>query len=162
MNANIFHIDYKKLVKLLMPVRLRNPIISASLSGFIWCLQLIYNTFIQNRIVNLYRLTITPQVVYLERLLNDKYDISLRRIRIDDTITHDALYIYQKEENKPLELYIKSENKPVYLYRSEETDLNPVDFIILVPYDVQFQEPEFRAVVDSYKLAGKTYLIKRF
>lgn len=160
MNANIFSIDYKKLVRLLLPIRLRKAIVLAFLGAFIWCLQLIYNVFNLNRGANLYRLKITPQVVYLEKLLNDRYDIGQRRIVIDDTITHDALYIYQKEEAKPLSIFLKSENKPVFLYRSEETDLNPVDFTISVPMDIQFQEAELRALVDSYKLAGKTYLIK--
>jgi hypothetical protein len=160
MNASIFQIEYKKLAKQLLPVRLRNAITLAYSGAFIWYLQWIYNAFKTNRAANLYRLKITPQVVYLEKLLNDRYDIALRRITIDDTITHDALYIYQRDEAKPLPIYLKSENKPVYLYRAEETDLNPVDFTISIPSDIAFQEAELRAMVDSYKLAGKTYIIK--
>lgn len=160
MNSRIFHIDYKKLVQLLLPIRLRRPLILLVLQSLIWPLQMLYGRFTRQRDAHLYRLKITPQVVYLERLLNDKYDILERRIRIVDPQYFDPMYLYQKEENKPVYLHQENENQPVYLYQSGQTPEHAADFTIEIPADITFLEPELRAVVDAYKLAGKIYMIK--
>lgn len=161
MNSKIFNIDYGKLVRLLLPIKLRQPKMIAWLKALTWPVQQLYSEFKRNRSANLYRLKITPQVVYLERLLNDRYDVAERRIKVIDSVYHDPTYIYTKAENKPKYLRRKSEAVFMYLFRKSETALDPADFTIEIPAEIEFQEPELRGIIDGYKLAGKTYSIDR-
>ena len=167
MNKRIFYIDFNKLVQLLLPIVLRKNKMIAWLNALIFPIFKMYNdydntAFVGYRDGNLYKLKITPQVVYLKRLLNDKYDIVLRRIFITDTEGKNPLYIYLEEEEKPAFIFKEVENKPVFLWLDGETSLKEDDFIINIPMDIAFDEKELRMVVDNYKLAGKTYLINKF
>lgn len=157
----IFETDYMKLVWLIVPPRLRKIKQITWLQGLCSPVNLLYQLFRKNRTANLYRLKITPQVCYLERLLNDRYDIADRRITIVDSVTFDPVYIYLQQENKPQYIYTKAEDQPVYIYTYAETSIDPVDFVVQVPNDVSFMEAEMRGVLDAYKLAGKTYSIIR-
>jgi hypothetical protein len=100
-------------------------------------------------------------VVFLEKLLNDRYDISNRRIRITDALVYSSLYLYQEEENKPVFFYAEAESAPAFVFTEEEVGLQTVDFYVLVPSVITFNENELRALLDAYKLAGKTYKIQR-
>jgi len=112
-----------------------------------------------NRNQNIYRLGITPQVCYLEKFLNDRYDNVLRRIRIVDAQQANITYLFLRTENSPLYIYTRAEKKPLYLYsRSEIIDIE-TDFIIQIPANVTFDEKQVRGEIDSYKLAGKKYQI---
>lgn len=103
---------------------------------------------------------ITPQVCYLERLLNDRYDSELRRIKIDDGIFHLPIYIYQEDEIKPVYLFTEDENKPVYLYTDGEAGEVLDDFVVLVPVDIIFDMNEMKSLLNIYKLAGTKYTIQ--
>ncbi len=157
----IFKTDLKKLVQLLQIIRLRRTRLFAFLYAVIAPVETLYKLFTTNRDNNLYRLLITPQVCYLEKFLNDRYDSAKRRIRITGAFYADIVYLFLRAENKPLYLFTRAENQPVYLFTQGETSNIPVDFIIVVPADVTFSENQMRGEVDSYKLAGKKYEIIR-
>jgi hypothetical protein len=157
----IFDIDYVKFVRLMVPPHLRKVKHVSWLQGLASPVNVLYQLFRRNRNSNIYRLKITPQVCYLERLLNDRYDIAERRIRIQDSITFDPVYIFLQQENKPVFIHTKAEQHPVYLYTLAETSIDPVDFVVVVPVDVVFQVAEMKGVLDAYKLAGKTYSITK-
>ena len=94
---------------------------------------------------------------FLEKFLNDRYDISLRRIRIVDGVYADAVYLFLRAENKPMYLYTRAENKPVYLFTRAETAGAKTNFIVVIPAGVKFNENQLRGEIDSYKLAGMKY-----
>ncbi|MVT09874.1 hypothetical protein [Chitinophaga tropicalis] len=158
--SKIFDIDYPKLVRLLIPPRMRKLRHVAWLQALTNPVNYLYQQFKRNRDANLYRLNITPQVVYMEKLLNDRYDISGRRIRIKDAITYTAEYLYQDAENKPLYIYKEEENKPVYLFTESEIGSDSVDFYVLLPAGLSYNENEMTALINNYKLAGKSYKIQ--
>jgi hypothetical protein len=110
---NVFKTDLKKLVYLLQIIRLRRPRLLAFLYAFIAPLETLHRLFTGNRDGNLYRLLITPQVCYLEKFLNDRYDAAKRRIRIRNAFYADIVYLFLRAENKPLYLFTRAENKPV-------------------------------------------------
>ncbi|WP_343744211.1 hypothetical protein [Chitinophaga sp.] len=159
--SRIYEIDFPKLVRLLMPPRLRKMRHVAWLLALCNPVNYLYQQFRRNRDANLYRLKITPQVVYLERLLNDRYDISQRRIKISDGMIYEPVFLYQEIEQKPVYLWQESENKPLYLYTEEEVGSNPVSFYVFTPRNLYFDENEMSALINNYKLAGKTYKIQR-
>ncbi|MCW3467647.1 hypothetical protein [Chitinophaga nivalis] len=158
--SKIFEINYPKLVRLLLPPRLRQPRQVAWLQALTTPVSYLFQQFRRNRNANIYRLKITPQVVYLEKLLNERYDISNRRIRITDAFSYEPWYIYQIAEDKPQFLYQPGEHKPVHLFTKDEIGQQTVDFYVTVPQHLEFNENEMRALLDNYKLAGKTYKIQ--
>ncbi len=156
----IFEIDYRRLVALLLPPGLRKSRMQAWLNALVFPVQLLYNDFKANRRNNLYRISITPQVCFLEKAINDRYDYVERRIRIDDVLLKEVLFIYQRNENKPLMLYRRSDARPLNLYLRTETNSVTVDFLVLLPPGLRYAEDEMRAFIDSYKLASKDYKIQ--
>lgn len=157
--SRLFEIDYLRLARLLVWPHLRQIKHVRWVQGLSNPVNLLYQLFRKNRDANIYRLKITPQVCYLERLLNDRYDIAARRIRIKDSVTFDPLYIFLEQENKPVFIYTEAEQQPEFIYTEAEISIDPVDFVVVVPMDIFFQEAEMRGVLDVYRLSGKTYSI---
>jgi hypothetical protein len=113
-----------------------------------------------------YLTSFTGQVVYLEHILNDRFDAALRRIYIEDgNLLPLPPYLYNKIEQRPLDLHNKSEASPhkIYLYNKQEY-LTSLDFIVFVPTAILTTELELRikAIVKRYKLAGKRFAVQPF
>jgi hypothetical protein len=108
----------------------------------------------------LYRISITPQVCYLEAAINDRYDYVERRIFIEDGEEHEPVPLYRKVEGKAQVLYKKGEGAPLVLYTKAETSKFSADFTIHIPADVNFNISELNAFVESYRLASKTFKVK--
>jgi hypothetical protein len=158
-SRNIYYFNWRKLIRWLTPQPLRKPRLLAFLRAFVSGVQHVHTLFINFKIATEYTLTITPQVVYLEKMLNDRFDFLERRIYITDGISYEPLWLALKDENKPKWLSLKSEGKPIWLPLKSEASFFASDFTIVVPPDVVYNENELRARVDKYKLAGKQYNI---
>ena len=158
----IYDINYNRLVGWLTPDDNRKPKLLSLLGVLVQPVTTIYQAFLLYRKAKLYYLLISPQKCYLERLLNDRYDYSLRRIYIDDGIDKDPKYIYQHAELKPLYIRRRSEASPVFIYTGGESGGYRNDFIVYVPMGLVFQEPEMISLVKLYKLAGTRFTIQRF
>jgi hypothetical protein len=137
-----------------VPVALRRPVTIAWLGVLLWPVIRLYQAFSRNRSANLYRLQITGQVCYLEKMLNDRYDPIDRRIYIDEAIERPPLYLYQDAESKPVYLG----EKP--LYQDTEFGINLDDFIVFVHNEIIFEFNELRSLVNLYKLAGTRYSVQ--
>lgn len=159
---NYFDIDFRRFSLLLLPTILRSSLIASFVLAFAEPVKLLYNSFTVNRNANLYRLSITPQVCYLEKALNDRFSSWSRLIYITDGNYKAQMYIYTRTENYPRYIYTKTEALPRYLYQRGEAGADNYDFIVHVPSWYIFDENEMRALVDMYKLANKNYEIKRF
>lgn len=162
MNERIYTINYRKLVVWLVPQLLRKARMVAWLMALVSPMVWIYNQLLGLRKIILYKLTITPQVVYLEKMLNDRYDTSDRRIYINDGQEYTSLPVFQREEAKPVFMFRKTEEGVLQtlLYTKSETAQFTYDFIIHIPVFVSFDVNELTALVNSYKLAGKSYKIQ--
>lgn len=156
MYEQVFHIDFKKLLRWMLPLRIRAIRILAFVYAFNNEITRVYLLFKQNRKGNLYRLHITPQVCYLEQLLNDRYDFTQRRIYITDGLDKPPVYVYQNSELKPVYL------GTVIIYTGGESGDLKDDFIIYVPVDLVFENAEMRSLVNIYKLAGTKFKIQRY
>lgn len=158
---NSYLIDFIKLVAWITPKALRKVKLGVIIKAAVFPLIDAHSNFIRYRKAKLYQLQITPQVCYLERMLNDRFDYTLRRIQIDDAEWHLPTWIFQEEELKPVPIYREDENKPVAIYTEGESGIALNDFVVLVPLDISFAEPEMRALLDSYKLFGTKYSIQK-
>ncbi len=160
MPFNKYNIDFKKLVIWLLPSVLRRRYMIAWLVALISPVIRMYNDVLAFRRLAIYRLAITPQVCYLEKALNDRYDIAQRRIRIVDAKEFEGIPLYRKVESKPLGLFRRSEGKGQVYYTKSETSKFGADFVIEVSVLIAFDLNELTAFVNSYKLASKKFKVK--
>lgn len=161
MNEVIYDIDHSQLKQWMIPARIRKSRLGAFLQVVISGVVFLYQDFLRFRKAKLYELMITPQVCYLERLLNDRFDFTQRRIRIVDGVDKPPFYIFQEAELKPKYLRNTSEAAPQWIYTSGESGNLQDDFVILVPVALVFEEAEMRSLVKVYKLAGTKFKIQR-
>lgn len=148
MNSNIYDITYQKLRAWLIPALVRKPRLVALLQVLSFPIESIYQAFNRYRLAKRYQLKITPQVCYLEMMLNDRYDFVLRRITIVDAIDRPALSIFRVDELKPV--FLGSE----FIYTSGEAGQIKDDYIVLVPSVLNFENPEMISLLKTYQLAG--------
>jgi hypothetical protein len=150
-----FNISFSQLVKYILPVRLRGTTMQAWLNVLVSPVVFLYNLFIANRATNLYRLGHNGQVVYLQAVLNDTFDATLRRITITDAAYADVLPVYILPELKPVALYTVFENKPQAIYTNTEIALSTSGFIVNVPAAIgTFSTARMKALIDVYRLVG--------
>ncbi|NOS94528.1 MAG: hypothetical protein HOP30_21665 [Cyclobacteriaceae bacterium] len=161
-NVNRYDIDYTKIVTDRIPQELQEAEHVNWVYRLISPIVYVYNQLILFRLSILYKLSITPQVVYLEKMLNDRYDNALRRIYIVDGKTFDPFYIYTRAEVRPKYFYTRAEvSKPKnYIYTRGETSLQTYDFVVFVPVAVTLNAREMNSLIMSYKLAGKLFTIQ--
>jgi len=129
--------------------------------------------FINYRSKTLFYLAHNGQVIYLEHILNNRFnpdqnsadpDYEGNGIYIEDGLSNSETYIFNTSENGANTfLHNSSEGQfdEVYLYNSIE--MQPlVGFIIWVPDTFVIDENELKALVNGLKLAGKLYTIKYY
>ncbi len=151
----IFDIDFPKLIKYTLPVRLRSTNMQAWLGALVTPVTYLYNQFRTNRRTNLYQLGHNGQVCYLQAALNDAFDDTLRRITITDAAHADAVYIYIVPELKPVPLNLASEHHPIPLYTQAEVQASTSGFVVNVPATVTFDTSYMKAIIDKYRLVSK-------
>lgn len=161
-NSNIYDLQWSRLLRWLLPTMLRRERLMIFLNALALPLNDIHTRFLYFRMGIQYKLKITPQVCYLEKALNDRYDVVLRRIYIDDAPEYLPVAFFTRAENKPVPIYTKAEGPGLVFYTKSETAQFGVDFIIMVPADLVFIMAELRAFVTGYKLTTKKFGVQTF
>lgn len=134
--------------------------------NFIYCfiepIKVIHNEFKVFRKNSIYKIVHNGQVMILEKVLNDAFDNTLRRIYITDSLIKDPLYIYSTPEQKPV--YLGSEFLYDFsVFNDIGTDFNVIFPISLKPvtaFDLLNSENRIKALINYYKLASKRYKIQ--
>jgi hypothetical protein len=156
---SVFDIDFNELVKQLVPVRLRRPKTMRWLRCLMVPIAELHATFASNRRDNLYWARHNTQVVYLQAVLNDTFDPSLRGIYITDGNTTDPVYIFLKPEDHPRQLPLAAEaaiyGNPLWLYTAAECAGSEFCFVVKVPTALTYDLVRLRALTDKYRLPGK-------
>jgi hypothetical protein len=158
MDSNFYNIDFKKLVFYLMPSRLRNGINIVFISLLTKPIAKLNISFLQFRKLKLYELGINSQVCFLQKLLNDRFDYTQRRIIISEPIDTTPYYLFKKGELKPVFINKKMELKPKYTYTNGET-ISPIDFIVQVPKLLVYNNSELEILIKKYRLPYKAFKI---
>jgi hypothetical protein len=120
----------------------------------------LYVAFLSYRHLVNYRIEHNSQVVYLQKVLNDRFDSTDKRIRISDGSKYDWVRIFRTDEKKSKYL------KKIYLYDHLSYGDTGADFQVHIPAGIAIWtssgfEAECRSLLNYYKLAGKRYkLIK--
>lgn len=155
----MFNIDLKKLALWLIPTWLRQPTMLVIVMAVTWPLRQVYNSFLLFTEAKLYRLSHNGQVCYLEAVLNDAFDATLRRIWIGDFDGKERIFFWQEAERRDVDFSITQ-----YFWPDSDYADSGVDFTIHLPLDVSTgtgQMPYLKSLTDEYKLAGKNYNIVR-
>ncbi len=151
----LFQIDIDRLIALLLPTFLRTRINFALVRAMVQPVATLLDRLNANRTTNLYNLGHNGQVCYLRTLLNDAFDVSQRRIRIDDTVRYDWTWIYPEDTDRPLWLEV------VPIASEQFTGDEGTDFTVIVPADIDRSiTPQMISLINYYKLAGKRYSIQ--
>lgn len=169
--SRIYNLNIKKLTILITPTFLRKERFLEWVHSLISPLEFLYDEFLKHRAEDIYKLEHTAQVISLEKVLNDRFDISQRRIRIGDVERKEPFYIFLETEQTPKFVHSESENKePIYLYSEGISVKGRYDFMVYLPLDIWQREKtevgigeyrfyEMESLIDFYKLAGKKYKI---
>lgn len=150
-----YNVNINKLTELLTPTFLRKEKHLAWLRALHFPLIKVIDDFNLKRNENLYNLKHNGQVCYLRKGLNDRFDISQRRIKIMDGNQFKRKYIYTDSEQKPQYLGV------MYLRDDADYSDTGVDFIVQVPPNLVYNEYEMKALINFYKLASKRYKIEK-
>lgn len=167
MAQQIYRYDLSKLVRRLMPPRIRSPFnlnwYETLLSGINYS-QDRFNDFKDQSLVEL---SYNGQTIYLEKMLNDRFDYTLRRISIIHEESNDVYWFNESELQAPSYLYNESESgitsgySNTYIHNEGEntSTLPDVDFMVKAPLSLSSMEVRMRSEIDKYRLGGKIYQI---
>lgn len=162
---NLYQIDYKRLVLLLLPTFLRRSRIYAFLTAMVFSVEELHRQFTRNREANLLRIRRNGQVCYLRALLNDELDPVQRRITLDDA-SQPGNWLMIYDEAASYQTLIRSEpgtnTDPVHILYDEAAILeNTSFFTVTVPWNVKMEDStnRLRSLLNEYKLLSKTYII---
>jgi len=95
----------------------------------------------------------TPQVIYIERFLRNRYGVP--DIYISEGFTLGP-WIFTKAETADPEFYMDLANSYVY----GDYDAIVVDFIVNIPSSLILEVQTIAAMVSKYKLIGKYFIIQ--
>lgn len=154
-----YSIDIIILIQMLMPSILQKPRHLAWLKALLAPLMEIHEEFKIFRVEFNRRLRYNGQVIVLENLLNNLFDIDDRGILVQTNPSGlSQIYLFNKEENQvPNYIYQKAEGKPIYIFQKNENLQQIWDFEVIVPDGILTaeQERQLKAITNKHKLDGK-------
>jgi hypothetical protein len=126
--------------------------------SLIAAIQEVWLDFLQFRHDILYDIQINGQTIHLERVLNDKFDIAERRIYITDGEYFEPPVFYEEYKNLPVIFFDESNtNNPAFYTQSNLDNRVSFNFFVHIPADVWHDRVVVRALVQKYKIFGRTF-----
>lgn len=108
-------------------------------------------------------LSYTSQTINIERMLNDLFDPSDRRIIIKHKENNNQYYFFENEAQVYDYYYLIEEGEEIkYYYKMDEntTLIDIYDFIVVIPSSLNDKIAQIRANVNRLKLASKTFDVR--
>jgi hypothetical protein len=161
--APIYNVDFLRLVQWLVPPYLRQANTMNWLKVLVTPIITLYSNWRRYYNDVNARIAITPQVCFLEGACNDAIDPVERRIYFEDTPGYLVQLIHTDEAQNPFRLFIENYGhnaQIINIHDDSAYDGNGVDFNVLVPFVIDMaQEYRLRSILQTYKLAGKSFKI---
>ncbi len=164
----MYSIDFNILITNNCPnVLLKNKLL-ALIQVFIIPIKVLYTDLFNYKIQIDEQLRYNSQIIYMTKLLNDKFNGGNVGIYIEDVANISYTKIFNKAEGYPLiTLYKKSENNTVITIKKKSEYDSIIDFNVRVPLFIYLQLTannnkllkQMQAYINMYKLAGKRYNI---
>ncbi|TLP81341.1 hypothetical protein [Maribacter sp. ACAM166] len=162
MYESIYNIDFQRLVATLLPIRRRTILMVQWLIALVEPINQLHTQFLRYRQATNYKLDHTAQVFSLEDVLNDAFDVSARRIYIEDGIYIFPVWFYDRADNKPVRFYNRAADDKVRFYDHKALGKLDVDFTVVLPNGLNISDAamlRLKALVDFYRLPDKTYTV---
>lgn len=162
--ANVYIVDFNKLIRLALPTFLRQSKRLAYLNAVITPLKEYYIGFVASKDDAIYKVSHNGSIVLLTKVLNDKFDNTLRRIYIKNFQRNEGVRFYPEASQREVGFY-----SPAKIgFRPSLNNSEGSDFIIHIPVEYQYSNElqlnkfliKLRAQVDYYKLFAKKYTIE--
>lgn len=144
-----------KLVQLLLPGFLRTSKMVAWVKVFVTHLAVLQESLYQFAGMVSKEIKMSPQVIYLEYILNNRYGRT--DIFISDGFQLGP-WIYPVGETPDQEFFLDQNDSVLWTHHDEVV----VDFIVNIPDVLEDEIPIIAATVQKYKLPGKHFVIQLF
>lgn len=146
--------NFKQVVGFASPPRIYTGVAKSILTAMGIVLNGIFKGFI-----DLYKkidddLSITPQVCFLEKILNDKYDNKERRIHIEEAEDTLGYFFFRVNDPPSNKFYF---NKAWFVEDTRYGNAG-VGFVVVLPMDISATD-QMRAFINRYKLISIKYQI---
>lgn len=168
----MFNSSLKIAVLLLIPPGLRKPRLIAWLSALVSMVEDMRLVFTSYRSSQLYFIAHNSQVIYLEHILNNKFnpdgnsedpDYEGNGIYITDGQTADDVFIFNTSEAGDDTFIFNTSEAEDDTFLNNNTQYGPwIGFVVNVPDSFTINENEMKALLNKLKLAGKNYTINYY
>ena len=159
-------IDYRKLVILLLPTFLRQPVLMAWLRAMAYPLQQLHDRHQAARTQRLYELRHTSQVCYIKDALNNEFGITdyANGFEIEDiNAPGEWVWIYDENVDRFDDEQHMLFDDPTFIHNISAILPPTSAFFVLVPQSItidETNEARIRSIVNKYRLASRTFEIK--
>lgn len=159
-------IDYRKLVILLLPTFLRQPVLMAWLRAMAFPLQSLHDRHQAARTQRLYELRHTSQICYIKDALNNEFGITdyANGFEIEDiNAPGNWVWIYDENVDRFDDEQHMLFDDPTFIHDLSAILPPTSAFFVLVPQSVTLGETNrarIRSIVNKYRLASRTFEIK--
>ena len=143
-----YDFDIIKYAQYVLRPSLRKRKIFAIISIFLLPLIFIYTLFKSYRKQAINKLNINGQVIYIEKVLNDRFFLKNREIYITDIAGKES-YLYKRGEGVGKK-HIQQRGEGNY----------SGNYMVNIPSFLSTYENEIKNLIDYYKPAGRTYVLK--
>jgi len=165
--SNFFNVDIERFIKLSLPVSFRQSKILAWLNALFAPIKTNYARFTAFKISVFYILSHNSSIVLLQKMLNDKFDNTERRIYISNVQRSDINRFYYANENKEFGIYNEGSVQKGFYYVFQNQDTSP-DYIVHIPEEYKPFHPlnlekflvKIRSEINRYNHYSKSYIIK--
>ena len=157
-----YNLDIYKFALHLIPPSLRKSKLTVILNVLLYPFGLLYQAFGAFRNNSLKRLNINGQVIYIEKALNDAYNLDKKEIFITDVDSSaEGDSIIFPDNEKTMCVYANGEANVLYI-SSQNEGSHEGDFIVNLPSFLEAELNNIKNIVNYNKPAGRSYVIKLY
>lgn len=161
MNSRVYEVNISRLGRLLLPMLWRKPLMNGLIESLVAPLGENVEELHRFRSGINSKMNYTGQVCRLRAMLNDRFDESLRRLKVEDSQRVEEIRLFRAWLKKPRQLKSRLSGVIMVLNTRRGVEMSGYDFWITVPNEMKgmLDEKELIGAVGEYKLASKRVTI---
>ncbi|MBP5709732.1 MAG: hypothetical protein J6W84_02010 [Bacteroidales bacterium] len=152
-----YNLNFWKYIRTLLPFQLRSDM-TELLFAWIRPIRTLHSKFLNFRNAEAKALSYNAQYTALQRMLNDRFDKTQRRIRVrEGSSTVNGPFVYPNADNRPAML------GTLLLFKSSQWGYAP--FEVRIPqtlYSDTDKLARIKRLVDIYKFSGTQYIVNPY
>lgn len=156
----MYKLNFRNLSSQLTPLHKRNSRLVLWFEVIMYPIKKVHSEFHQLYTEKKAELEYNCQIVYLQRLLNLKFNNGQEGIIVKNTGEAGMDYLDYSGRQKPY--FIKYSGAGSQYLNYASNSYTEVDFIVMIPKTLNIDISMLKAVVNKYKLASKTFKILKY